>query len=41
METALGPDNLIRGGRYSTDFAVSGATAKYGYQCRSSGRYGS
>ena len=29
METALGPDKLIPGGRYSVDFAVSVAIAKY------------
>jgi transposase len=29
VETALGPDKLIPGGRYSTDFAVSVAIAKY------------
>jgi transposase len=29
IETALGPDKLIPGGRYSTDFAVSVAVAKY------------
>jgi transposase len=29
IETALGPDKLIPGGRYSTDFAVSVAIAKY------------
>jgi len=30
VETALGPEKLIRGGRYSLDFAVSVALAKYG-----------
>ena len=29
VETALGPDKLIAGGRYSIDFAVSVAVAKY------------
>jgi len=29
VETALGPDKLIAGGRYSVDFAVSVAIAKY------------
>ncbi|HEU4924619.1 MAG TPA: IS66 family transposase [Burkholderiales bacterium] len=29
IETALGPDKLIKGGRYSVDFAVSVAVAKY------------
>ena len=29
VETALGPDKLIAGGRYSIDFAVSVAIAKY------------
>lgn len=29
IETALGPDKLIAGGRYSIDFAVSVAIAKY------------
>jgi transposase len=29
VETALGPDKLIVGGRYSIDFAVSVAIAKY------------
>jgi transposase len=29
VETALGPDKLIAGGRYSIDFAVSAAIAKY------------
>jgi transposase len=29
VETALGPDKLIEGGRYSIDFAVSVAVAKY------------
>jgi transposase len=29
VETALGPDKLIRGGRYSIDFAVQVAVAKY------------
>lgn len=29
IETALGPDKLITGGRYSIDFAVSVAIAKY------------
>jgi transposase len=29
VETALGPDRLIPGGRYSVDFAVSVAIAKY------------
>jgi transposase len=29
IETALGPDKLIPGGRYSVDFAVSAAIAKY------------
>jgi len=29
IETALGPDKLIPGGRYSVDFAVSVAIAKY------------
>lgn len=29
VETALGPDKLVSGGRYSVDFAVSVAVAKY------------
>jgi transposase len=29
VETALGPDKLVAGGRYSVDFAVSVAIAKY------------
>ena len=31
IETALGPPKLIPGGRYSVDFAVAVALAKYGY----------
>jgi transposase len=33
IETALGPEKLIAGGRYSIDFAVSVAVAKYADHC--------